>query len=325
MGSIDLERLEAAEAMVRQGVPQTPQYPWKLLSQRVGCTVWLKHENATPIGAFKVRGGLVYLGRLRQAQPAIRGVITATRGNHGQSIAFAAARTGLEATVVVPHGNSSDKNRAMRALGARIIEHGHDFQAALEETQRLAASEGLHFVPSFHEDLVLGVASYALELFRAAPDLDAVYVPIGLGSGICGVIAARDALGLKTEVIGVVSEGAPCYALSWERGQPVSTNHVDTIADGMACRVPVAEAFETIRRGASHIVAVSDQAILEAIGIIFADTHHVAEGAAAATLAALLKERERMAGKRVGLIISGGNIDRDLYRRALDTIKETPG
>jgi threonine dehydratase len=324
MESFTLETLETAEAMVRRGVPPTPQYPWPLLSERVGCTVWLKHENATPIGAFKVRGGLVYLGRLKQRQPGVKGVITATRGNHGQSIAFAAARTGLEATVVVPHGNSADKNRAMRALDARIVEHGHDFQAAFEGAQRLAGSEGLHFVPSFHHDLVQGVASYALELFRAAPDLDAVYVPIGLGSGICGVIAARNALGLKTEVIGVVSEGAPCYLLSWERGEPVSTNRVDTIADGMACRVPSADAFAMIRRGASRIVAVSDQAILEAIGIIFSDTHQVAEGAGAAPLAALLKERDRMAGKRVGLIVSGGNIDRDLYRRALDTIEVAP-
>ena len=321
MQSLNLEALEAAEATIRRVIPPTPHYPWPLLSARTGCTVWLKHENAAPTGSFKVRGGLVHLERLKRARPCLKSVVAATRGNYGQSIAFAAGRHGLKARVVVPHGNSPDKNRAMRALGAELVEHGHDFQAALEEAQRLAQGDDVAFVPSFHPDLVAGVASYALELFRAAPNLDAVYVPIGLGSGICGVIAARDALGLKTEVIGVVSEGAPCYALSFARGEPVSTNRVDTIADGMACRVPVPEALAAIQRGASRVVTVSDEAILEAIGILFADTHHIAEGAAAAPLAALVKERGQMAGKTVGLIVSGGNIDRDLCRRALDSIR----
>lgn len=320
MEPLNLEALEAAAAIVRRAVPPTPHYPWPLLSARTGCTVWIKHENAAPTGSFKVRGGLVHLERLKQARPGLKGVVAATRGNFGQSVAFAAGRLGLEARVVVPHGNSPDKNRAMRALGAQLIEHGHDFQAALEEAERLAQGSDVAFVPSFHADLVAGVASYALELFRAAPMLDAVYVPIGLGSGVCGVISARDALGLETEVIGVVSEGAPCYALSFARGEPVSTNRVDTIADGMACRVPVPDALDVIGRGASRIVTVSDDALLQAIGALFADTHHVAETSAAAPLAALMKERQQMAGKTVGLIVSGGNIDRDLYRRALDTI-----
>ncbi len=320
MEPLNLEALEAAAAIVHRVMAPTPHYPWPLLSQRTGCTVWLKHENAAPTGAFKVRGGLVHLERLKRDRAGLKGVVAATRGNHGQSVAFAAARLGLEARIVVPHGNSPDKNRAMRALGAALVEHGHDFQAALEEAERLAGDDNIAFVRSFHPDLVAGVASYALELFRAAPGLDAVYVPIGLGSGICGVIAARDALGLKTEVIGVVSEGAPTYALSFEAGKAVSTNRADTMADGLACRVPVPEALTLIKRGASHVVTVSDAAILEAIGILFSDTHQIAEGAAAAPLAALLQERGRMAGKTVGLIISGGNIDADLYRQALATL-----
>ena len=296
----------------------TPCYNWPLLSARVGAEVWLKHENTAPTGAFKVRGGLVHLARLKAERPESRGVIAATRGNHGQSIAFAAARHGLRATVVVPHGNSPDKNRAMRALGAELIEHGHDFQAALEHAHAIADERGLTFIPSFHPDLVAGVASYALELFRSAGPLDAVYVPIGLGSGICGVMAARDALGLKTEVIGVVSTDAAAYALSFEAKRPVSTNSANTLADGMACRVPVADALDQILAGASRIVRVSDDDILDAIGALFDDCHTLAEGAGAAPLAALMQERERMARKRVALILSGGNIDRPLFRRALD-------
>ena len=324
MNSLNLDVLDTAAAVVHRVIAPTPQLVWPLLSARAGCTVWVKHENAAPTGAFKVRGGLVHLARLKQADPKLRGVIAATRGNHGQSIAFAAGRLGLRATIVVPHGNSADKNRAMRALGAELIIHGHDFQAALDHARARAAQDRLCFVPSFHPDLVAGVASYALELFRAAPTLDAVYVPIGLGSGICGVIAARDALGLKTEVIGVVSASAPAYALSFAKGAPVSTERADTLADGMACRVPVPEAVEMICRGAARVVTVTDDAVLDAIGHLFSDSHTIAEGAGAAPLAALLQERSRLAGKTVGLILSGGNIDRALYRRALDTIKDAP-
>src|ERR1700724_2607079 len=222
--TIDLETLEAAAALVHRSVPPTPQYCWPLLSRRVGAELWVKHENHTPIGAFKIRGGLFYLDAVRRAEPNLRGVVTATTGNHGQSIALAATRLAIAATIVAPHGNSLEKNRAMQAFGARLVEAGHDFQAAFEHATELARQEHLHFLPSYHPLLVRGVASYGLELFRAVPDLDVVYVPIGLGSGISGVIAARDALGLRTEIVGVVAANAPTYALSFAAGVPVSTN-----------------------------------------------------------------------------------------------------
>lgn len=317
MIEIDRDRLDAARAAVREVLPSTPQYAWPLLCERAGTEVWVKHENHTPIGAFKVRGGLIYMAGLKAREPEVTGVIAATRGNHGQSIALAARRHGLRAVIVVPHGNSSEKNAAMRAWGAELIEHGHDFQAALEHAEALATREGLHMVPSFHADLIGGVASYALELFEAVPDIDTVYVPIGLGSGICGTIAARDALGLATKVVGVVAENAPAYALSFRKGAPVSTNAADTFADGMACRVPVAEAVDTILARAERVVTVSDDAIKDAMRAYFTDTHNVVEGAGAAPLAALLDEREAMAGKRVALIASGGNIDRALYQTIL--------
>jgi threonine dehydratase len=277
----------------------------------------VKHENHTPVGAFKLRGGIVYMDQLRRREPEVTGVIAATRGNHGQSVALAAARAGLRATIVTPHGNSREKNAAMKALGAELIEHGADFQEALEYASELARERRLHFVPSFDRALVLGVASYALELFRGAPPLDAVYVPVGLGSGICGMIAARDALGLKTEVIGVVAAGAPAYALSFAAGKPIEAGLPQTIADGVACRVPDPDALEIILRGASRIVTVTDDEIEAAMRHLFSDTHNVAEGAGAAALAALLQEGEQMRGKRVAVVLSGGNIDRDLYARIL--------
>ena len=313
---LTLQEIEDAARVVHAAMPPTPQYAWPLLARRTGCEAWVKHENHTPIGAFKVRGGLVYMDRLaRSARPA--GVVSATRGNHGQSIAVGAARAGLPATIVVPHGNSVEKNAAMRAFGAELVEEGHDFDAARAAAERLARERGLHMVPSFHRDLVAGVASYGLELFRAAPPLDAVYVPIGLGSGICGTIAARDALSPATQVIGVVSTGAPAYALSFAAGKVVATNSVDTMADGMAVRGPDAEALAIILEGADRIVSVSDAEIEAAMRAYFEDTHQVTEGAGAAALAALLQERTRFAGKRVGLILSGGNIDRPVYRRVL--------
>jgi len=312
-----LAQLEAAAALVHAVMPPTPQYCWPLLCQRAGAEVWVKHENHTPVGAFKARGGLTYMHELKRQQPDVAGVIAATRGNHGQSVAFAARRAGLTAVIVVPRGNSVEKNAAMRALGAELIEHGHDFQAAYEYAMDLAAARKLHALRSFHPWLVAGVASYALELFRAVPAVDTVYVPIGLGSGICGTIAARDALGLKTKVVGVVAENAPAYALSFAKKSPVSTNSADTIADGMACRVPDNDALGVIFRGADRVVTVSEQEIGAAMGHYFSDTHNVAEGAGAAPLAALIKERERMAGKRVGLILSGGNVDRIVFARVL--------
>jgi threonine dehydratase len=280
--------------------------------------VWVKHENHTPIGAFKVRGGLVYLDRLRRTEPAVPGVISATRGNHGQSLAFAARRLGLRATLVVPHGNSAEKNAAMRALGADLVEHGRDFDEAYAHTRQLAGERSLHLIPAFHPWLVQGVATYALELFAAVRDLDTVYVPIGQGSGICGTVAARDALGLHTRVVGVVAQNAPAYALSFQRGQPVATDSAVTIADGVACRIPDANAFQLIQQGVERIVAVTEAEIRAAMRHYFTDTHNVAEGAGAASLAALLRERERMRGKKVGLILSGGNVDREVYVDVLE-------
>ena len=314
---MDLETLETAADFVRRVMPPTPQFCWPLLSRRIGTELWVKHENHTPIGAFKLRGGLVYLDEVKRSHPDICGVVTATTGNHGQSIALAAARLELEATIVVPRGNSIEKNRAMEGFGARLIEAGRDFQAAYEYALALAERERLHLVRSFDALLVRGVASYGLELFRAVPDLDTVYVPIGLGSGICGVIAAREALGLTAEIVGVVSENAATYALSFAAGKPVSTNSADTMAGGLAVRVPDPEALDIICRGAARIVTVSEAEIRRAVRIVFTDTHNVAEGAGAAPLAAAFQERDRLRGKRVAVIQSGGNLDRNLFAEIL--------
>ena len=314
---LTLAQLDDAAALVHAVMPPTPQFCWPLLAARSGVELFVKHENHTPIGAFKVRGGLVYMADLRKSEPGVTGVISATRGNHGQSVALAARRHGLAATIVVPHGNSREKNAAMRALGAELVEHGDDFQAAAEHAAELAETRHLHFVRSFDERLVAGVASYALELLRGVADIDTVYVPIGLGSGICGMIQTRDALGLGTRIVGVVASGAPSYALSFAAGKPVSTNSADTMADGLACRVPAAPAVEIILKGAERIVTVEEHEIRAAMRHLFTDTHNIAEGAGAATLAALLNEKDRMEGKRVAIVLSGGNIDRALYAEVL--------
>jgi threonine dehydratase len=311
------DELMAAVRLVGAALAPTAQIRWPLLGARTGAEVWVKHENHGPVGAFKLRGGIVYIDGLAGVPHPPAGVIAATRGNHGQSIAFAAARAGIRAIVVVPHRNSREKNAAMRALGAELIEHGHDFQAALEFAQRLAAERGLHMVASFDPALVRGVASYALEFLDAVADLDTVYVPIGLGSGICGMIAAREALGLRTRIVGVVAENAPAYALSFAAGRVVTTESADTMADGVACRTPAAEAVEIINRWAERIVTVSEAEIAAAMRHYFSDTHNVAEGAGAAPLAALLKERVVMERRRVGLVLSGGNVDREVYARVL--------
>jgi threonine dehydratase len=313
---LSLQDVEDAAAIVYAAMPPTPQYACPLLARRTGCEIWVKHENHTPIGAFKVRGGLVYIDHLKN-DPRVKGVISATRGNHGQSIALAAAKAGIAAIIVVPQGNSVEKNAAMRAFGAELVEAGHDFDAARDAALRLAGERGLVMVPSFHRDLVRGVATYALELFRAAPSLDTVYVPIGLGSGICGVIAMRDALSPSTKVVGVVSTEAPAYALSFTAGKVVATNSANTMADGMAVRGPDAEALAVILKGADRIVQVSDAEIATAMRAYYEDTHQLTEGAGAASLAALLQERVRMSGKRVALVLSGGNIDRSVYLRLL--------
>jgi threonine dehydratase len=323
--NFEKSELERAAQLVYRHMPPTPQYLWPKLSRRAGCSVLVKHENYTPTGAFKVRGGIVYLDRLSRAQPRIAGVISATRGNHGQSIAYASAIAGIPATIYVPLGNSPDQNSAIAAFGARVVEFGKDFDEARVACAGVAAQRHLHYVPSFHRHLVTGVATYALELFQAAPDLDTVYVPIGMGSGICGVIGVRDLLGLTTEVVGVVARNAPAMALSFEAGRPVPTDSAQTFADGMATREPQDEALAIIRQGAARIVQLAEDDIAEAIRVYFRATHQVAEGAGAAALAALMQERERMAGKKAGVIFSGCNIDASVYRRVLAGETPMPG
>jgi threonine dehydratase len=311
----DLRELERAHEIVGQAVPPTPAHAWPLLSQRLGTTIIVKHENHTPTSAFKVRGGLVYLDRLKRERPNTPGIISATRGNHGQSLAFAASRHGMPVTIYVPHGNSVEQNRAIRGFGAELVEHGEDFQAAREEAYRRAETNGLEIVPAFHPDLVLGVATYALELLRKARDLDVLYVPIGQGSGICGCILARDLLGLRTEIVGVQSTEAPSYALSFVAGAVVTTETSNTRADGVATRIPDADAVAIICKGASRVVQVTDDEIASAMRAYWTDTHNLAEGAGAAALAAALQEKKKLQGKRVGLVLSGGNIDFDRFHR----------
>jgi threonine dehydratase len=312
-----LDELASAAATVRAFVPPTPAYAWPLLAKTVGAEVVVKHENHTPIGAFKIRGGLVYLDALQRAGLKPKGLVTATRGNHGQSVALAAARNGLPAVIVIPEGNSPEKNAAMQAFGGELITAGRDFDESRGIAMELERTHGYHFVPSFHRELVKGVATYALELFTSCADLDVVYVPIGMGSGICGMITVRDLLGRKTEIVGVVAENAPAFALSFEAGHPVQTNAARTFADGMACRDPQPEPLEIIKAGAARIVAVSEDEIAEAVRLYHTATHNLAEGAGAAPLAALMKERQRYAGKRVGLILSGGNIDMPVLAQIL--------
>lgn len=309
--------IEQAASLVYQVMPATAQYAWPLLAERLACTVWVKHENHTPTGAFKVRGGITFMHWLKRMHPEVKGIVSATRGNHGQSVALAARALGLRALIVVPQGNSLEKNNAMRGFGGEVVEHGRDFDEAREEAARLAQLHGLYLVPPFHPELVKGVATYALELFSAMPDLDTVYVPIGCGSGICGVIAARDALGLKTEVVGVVSTEAAAAKLSFEARELRETASATTFADGLAVRKPVPEAFAIYAAGAARIVAVSDAQISEAMRIYYSDTHNLAEGAGAAALAALIQEREMMQGRKVGVILSGGNVDMPVYARVI--------
>lgn len=323
MTLFSLAELEGVVPLVRTIVPPTPQHAWPLLARRTGAEVWVKHENHTPTGAFKVRGGVVYLDALKRREPRVKGVVTATRGNHGQSIALAAARAGLACAIFVPRGNSREKNAAMEAFGGKLMVTGADFDECRPHAARFAEENGFHYVPSFHTELVKGVATYALELFQAVPDLDTVYVPIGMGSGICGVITVRDLLGLSTQVVGVVAEAAPAVALSFEQGRPVATNSAATFADGMACRDPVAEPIDIICRGAARIVRVTEEEIAGAMRAFYQDTHNLAEGAGAAPLAALVRERERMQGKRVALVLSGGNVDREVFAEVL--AGRTPG
>ncbi len=309
-----LEELEDAARVVHAAMLPTPQYAWPLLSRRLGTELWVKHENAAPTGAFKVRGGLVFVERLRREQPEVRAITSATRGNHGQSLSFAGKRAGLDVSIFVPHGNSQEKNAAMRAYGARLFEHGADFDEARIECVRRATSEGRVYVPSFHPDLVRGVATWALELFRGAPPIDVLYVPIGMGSGICGALAVRDLLGLTTAIVGVQSSGAPSYFESVRQGRLINLDSAATHADGMATRMPDSVALEMIRAGVERIVLVDDDEVAAAIRAYWTDTHQLAEGAGAAALAAALKDRNQLTGKRVGVVLSGANIDLALFR-----------
>jgi threonine dehydratase len=317
MPLFSLADLADATAVVRTFVPPTPAYGWPLLRKRTGVEVVVKHENHAPTGAFKARGGLVYLDALRRAGNLPKGVVTATRGNHGQSVAVAAARSNIPAVVVVPAGNSVEKNAAMAAFGAELIVAGADFDESRVVAARIADERAYHFFPSFHRELVKGVATYAHELFITVSDLAAVYVPIGMGSGICGLITVRDLLGLDTEIIGVVADNAPAFALSFDAGRPVPTETARTFADGMACRDPQPEPLAIIRTGAARILRLSEAEIAEAIRIYYSDTHNIAEGAGAAPLAGLLRERERYAGKRVAVICSGSNIDAPVFAEVL--------
>jgi len=314
-----LEQLERAARIVYEAMPPTPQYAWPLLREHLDCEVWVKHENHSPTGSFKVRGGLVYFRELAQQPRRPAGVISATRGNHGISVGFAAWRHGIAASIVVPHGNSVEKNAAMGALGVELIEYGEDFQAAREHAERLATQRGLAMVPSFHPLLIQGVATYSLEFLRAVPDLDVVYVPIGLGSGICGMIAARRALGLKAQIVGVVSEQAPAYALSFEGHRAVEHGVSTRLADGMACRSPEPEALEILWRDCARIVRVTDDEVAAAMRLMFTATHNVAEGAGAAGLAAAIKERSVLRGNKIGLVLSGANVDHDVFAQILGT------
>jgi threonine dehydratase len=312
-----LDELDAVTPIVRALVPPTPAYAWPLLAERAGVSVVVKHENHTPTGSFKARGPLAYMDALQRAGQMPNGVVTATRGNHGQSVAIAAARYGIPAVIVMPEGNSTEKNAAMKAFGAELVTQGKDFDESRVVAAKLQEERGYHFLPSFHRELVKGVATYAHELFTSDAELDVVYVPIGMGSGICGLITVRDLLGLKTEIVGVVAANAPAFALSFAAGRPIPTNSAMTFADGMACRDPQPEAFEIVAKGAARVVQVSEEEIAEAVRIYYTSTHNLAEGAGAAPLAALLKERHRLFGKRTGVILSGGNIDRPLFAQIL--------
>jgi threonine dehydratase len=313
-----LEQIRNAQSLVYQYMPPTPQYSWPLINQRLGAEAWIKHENHTPVGAFKLRGALVYATWLKQAHPEIAGVVAATRGNFGQGVAMAARLLGMKAVIVVPHSNSVEKNSATRAQGAELVEHGHDFQESLEFASILARERGYAMIESFHERLVWGTATYALELFQAAPKLEVVYVPIGMGSSICGMVAARKALNLPTEIVGVTAGACAATANSFKERRLDEAPADSLIADGLACRRPNQDALEIIFAHVARIVEVSDAEIAEAMCIYYQDTHNVAEGAGAASLAAALKEKPSLGGKRAGIILTGGNVDREMYIAALN-------
>ena len=317
-----LQEIQTAQAIVYSAMPPTPQYTWPLLNQRLGTEAWIKHENHSPVGAFKLRGALVYVTWLKETNPALTTVVAATRGNHGQGVGLAARLLGLKAIIVVPYGNSREKNLAMQAQGVELIEHGDDFQASLEYARELAAQPGYAIVESLHQRLVMGAATYALEFFRAAPPLATIYVPIGLGSSICGVSAARNALGLKTEIVGVVASASPSYAVSFRERRVIAVPSTTQIADGLACRQPNADAMQAIWDNVARIVEISDTEIAAAMRAYYEDTHNIAEGAAAAALAGALQEKagekDSLGEQPIGIVLTGGNVDRDLYAKVLE-------
>src|ERR1700688_912144 len=308
-----LDEIAEAQKLVYALMSPTPQISWPLLNQKLEASVWVKHENHTPIGAFKARSAVAYTAELFRQGSGIKGMITATRGNHGQSVALAGQRFKVPVTIVVPHGNSVEKNVAMRSQGAHLIEFGKDFQESREHAQKLAQEQGLHFVPPYHRDIVKGVATYWMELFSAVPDLDVVYVPIGQGSGICSCSAVRNGMNLNTRIVGVVAEGAPAYALSFEAKRNIAAPVSTLLGDGMACRVPDDAALEVVLENVDHVVRVSEEEIRLAMKFYFTDTHNVVEGAGAAGLAAAIKEKHTLEGKRVGLVATGGNVDHDVF------------
>lgn len=312
-----LDEIKRAADLVYRLMPPTPQYCWPLLCERLGTEVWVKHENHTPIGAFKARTAIVYAEELMKRAPQTRGLIAATRGNHGQSVALAAKRFGLPCIIVVPQGNSVEKNAAMRAQGAQLIEFGQDYQASREYAAARETELGFHYIPPFHRDIVKGVATYWLELFSAVPDIDVAYVPIGMGSGACSAAAVRNGLGLKTKIVGVVSELAPTYALSFEHGRCVEAPATTKLGDGMACRKPDEEALSIMLKNLDHVVRVSETELADAMRLMYTETHNVTEGAGAAPLAGALQEKDRLRGKRVVLVASGGNVDSDVFARVL--------
>jgi len=313
-----LDEIREAQSLIYRYMPPTPQYSWPLINQRLGAEAWIKHENHTPVGAFKLRGALVYATWLKQSQPDLAGIVAATRGNFGQGAAMAARLLGLKAVIVVPHGNSVDKNRAMIAQGAELVEHGRDFQEALEFARELAPLRGYAYFESFHEHLVWGTATLSLELFQSAPVLDVLYVPIGLGSSICGAAAVRNALNLRAEIVGVAPAACPAYALSFRQRKLVEAPAQTFIADGQACRTPNLQALETIWSNVARVVEVTDEEIAEAMCAYYEDTHNVAEGAGAASLAAALKEKPLLRGKRAGIVLTGGNVDRETFAAVLN-------
>ena len=317
MGLFSIHDLDQATAIVRSLMPATPAYNWPLLSRRAGLQVVVKHENHTPTGSFKARGGLVYIESLRDSGNMPKGLVTATRGNHGQSVAIGAARCGIPSLIVVPEGNSAEKNAAMEAFGGEIVVSGADFDESRERAAQIERDRDYHFIPAFHQKLVLGVATYAYELFTSHRDLDVVYVPIGMGSGICSLIAVRDLLQIKTDIVGVVAENAPAFALSFEAGKSISTPSARTFADGMACREPLPESLEIVLNGASRVIRVSEDEIASAIRYLYTDTHNLSEGAGAASLAALLKDPGVEKYKKAGVVLCGGNIDMSTFATIL--------